>query len=93
MTELSKTRPSGPDDIQMRDPQDRNLHERSTQPPYPSSPKGTRELYTDGGDVEDDKGAPTSDEGGAFQGAYDKDIKELSEADYKEWKKGRTQNG
>ena len=93
MTDLSKRQSSQADAIEMRDPQDREVHEPWSRTPYPSSPKGTRELYTDGGDVEDEAaGVPTSDEGGAFEGAHDKDLKKMSEAEYQAWKKGRTQD-
>lgn len=93
MADISKTDPAQPGDIRMKDPQDRDIHEKSGKPPHPSSPKGTRELYTDGGDVGDAPDHAKAGDGGAFEGAYDEGLKSMSEAEYQAWKKGRIQNG
>ena len=93
MTDQGKTAARAPGDIGMADPGDRDIHEAGRSAPYPSSPRGARELYTDGGDVVDAADPKTPGEGGAFDGAHDEGLKEMSEAEYLDWKKGRLQNG
>lgn len=93
MTDQGKTDPRAQGDIRMADPGDRDIHEPGGSAPYPSSPRGARELYTDGGDVIDPADQKKTGEGGAFEGAHDEGLKEMSEAEYLDWKKGRLQNG
>jgi len=87
MTDATRTSTSG-EDLAMNDPADREIHQRGAKSPYPASPKGERELYTDGGDVEDSATHTTEDQG-AFEGAHDEGLKGMSEAEYKAWKEGR----
>ncbi len=85
MSEPRKTAP-----LDMKDPEDRDIHGQD-QKPYPKSPKGKDDLYTDGGDIDDESMHFGKDDHGDRGGLREQGLKQMSEAEYKAWLEGRTQ--
>ena len=75
----------------MTDPSDADIH-GAPDSAYPESPKGEKELYTDGGDVDDGGRHAGREKGGVYRGIREKGLEEMSEAEYKAWMKGQTQD-
>jgi hypothetical protein len=89
MAKTPRTQQGGSPD--MRDPQDRDIHDDADRA-YPDSPKGVKEPYTDGGDLADAERHEGHEKEGVYRGIREKGLETMSEQEYRDWLKGRTQN-